>query len=827
MLLFNSWIWKMAWRDSRQHRSRLFLFISSIIIGVAALVAINAFGDNLRRTINDQAKTILGADLVISSRSIFSERANAVIDSLGGEQARDVSFASMGYFPKSNGTRLVSVRALGGNFPFYGEITTVPENGLSKFRSGDGALLDAGLMIQYGLNPGDTVKIGASAFPIVGYLEQVPGQASAGALIAPRVYIPMEGLEGTGLVQYGSRVSYKVFFKFSDNRDVNTLADQLDDLLAKERVSVNSAQQRSANLGDSLNNLSNFLSLVAFIALLLGCIGVASAIHVHIKQKLPSVAVLRCVGARIDQTFAIYLVQAICLGTIGAVTGAFLGLGIQTLLPIVLADFLIVDVDFTVSWPALFQGITAGIVMTLLFALLPLIAVRRVSPLAALRSSFDNRQMDRDWLKIALYGVIAVFLVIFAVVQADSIIQGAFFIAGLAAAFAVIVALAKVLMTLLRRFFPQSLPYTLRQSLANLYRPQNQTLVLMLAIGLGTFLIATLLLTQQSLLNQISSIDSDDQPNMMLFDIQVDQASAVAELVEQQGLPVIQQVPIVTLRLQSIKGQPVSELKKDVNNRSAGWALNHEYRVTYRDTLNDTEEIVSGDWSGKNPVNSDTAMISLTDDIAGDLNLVVGDQLDLNVQGIIIPAKVASLRKVNWQRIQPNFLMLFPKGVLEDAPQIYVLVTRVNSVEASGILQREMVRTFPNVSAIDLDLILKTAESILDRVAFVIRFMALFSIITGLIVLVAAVVTTRSQRIRESVLLRTLGAKRRQISLILALEYGYLGALSALTGILLAMGNGWVLAEFLFKVDFYTSCWVTIYHSICGHIFDNHDWYVE
>lgn len=792
----------MAWRDSRQHRGRLLLFISSIIAGVAALVAINAFGDNLRRTIDDQAKTILGADMVIRSRAAFSPRVNAVIDSLGGQQARDVSFASMGFFPRANGTRLVSVRALGGDFPFYGEIVTEPAHGVADFRAGKGALLDAGLMIQYGLETGDTVKIGTAAFPIAGRLQQVPGQASAGALIAPRVYIPLDDLDDTGLVQFGSRVNYQVFFKFSDDRNINALTEQLDDLLVAERVSINSAQQRSSNLGGTLNNLSNFLSLVAFIALLLGCIGVASAIHVHIKQKLPSVAILRCVGARIEQTFSIYMVQAICLGVFGALLGAILGIAIQLLLPVVFAEFLIVEVDFAVSWSALIQGIVAGVGMTLLFALLPLMAVRRVSPLAALRSSFDSNSSGRDWSRIALYGAIFAFVVVFAILQADSMLQGAIFVAGLTAAFAIFVAVAHLLMTLLRRFFPSALPYPYRQSLANLYRPQNQTLVLMLAIGLGTFLIATLLLTQQSLLYQISSIDNDNQPNMMLFDIQVDQVEQVEELVKEQGLPVIQQVPIITLRLESLKGRPVSEIKKDSTSRSAGWALNREYRVTYRDTLSDTEEIVAGEWAGVNPAGNDTAMISFSEDVAGDLDLAVGDHLDLNVQGIVIPAKIASLRKVNWQRVQPNFLILFPRGVLEEAPQIYVLVTRVNGAEASGTLQREIVRAFPNVSAIDLDLILKTAESILSRVAFVIRFMALFSIITGLIVLVAAVITTRMQRIRESVLLRTLGAKRRQITLILALEYGYLGALAALTGILLAVANSWALAEFLFKINF-------------------------
>ena len=799
----DSWLWRMAWRDSRAHRSRLLLFMASIILGIAALVAITSFGESLERAVDDQARTLLGADLELRSAEPFSTLAESVIDSLGGAQSREIAFASMAYFPKSGGTRLAQVRALSGEFPYYGELETVPPGQGARYQAAGGALVDQGLMRQFGVAVGDSVKLGTYMFPVVGELTKVPDQAGAGMTIAPRIYIPLNLLEQTGLVRFGSRVSYRVFFKFEPGREVANLAEQLENRLRGQRIRIETVESRKETFGAVMKNLYRFLNLVAFIALLLGSIGVASSIHVYIKQKLASIAVLRCVGAQIRQTFYIYLIQAGVLGLIGSLAGAALGTLIQTFLPQVLDDFLLVEVDFILSGTALLKGLSTGLVMTLLFALLPLIAIRKVSPLLAIRASYESDAATRrDPLRWVIYGIIAVVVVVFAVSQTREWLYGIAFAAGLAIAFGLLAGMAKLLIWLVQRFFPRSWSYPWRQSLANLYRPNNQTLVLMLALGLGTFLITNLFLIQDILLRQVAASDSGNQPNLIFFDIQVDQNEALGQLVHSKGLPVYQNVPIVTLRLKSIQGREVEAIRDDSTSSIPSWALMREYRVTYRDTLINTEAITAGTWVSEMPPPADTVLISLESGIAEELQLGVGDDLVVDVQGVPLNARVGSIRRVNWQRVQPNFFIVFPKGVLEEAPQIRVLVTRTASAESSAALQQAVVEAFPNVSAIDLTLVLRTVESILNKIAFVIRFMALFSILTGLIVLVAAVVTTRFQRIQESVLLRTLGAWRELIRRILAQEYLYLGLLASLTGVLLAVASAWALARFAFQASF-------------------------
>jgi putative ABC transport system permease protein len=357
-------------------------------------------------------------------------------------------------------------------------------------------------------------------------------------------------------------------------------------------------------------------------------------------------------------------------------------------------------------------------------------------------------------------------------------------------------------MRLVSRLYRHAWPYAWRQGLANLHRPQNQTLVLVLALGLGTFLLMTLYLTQQTLLRHVSLADAAGQPNLVLFDIQSDQRHDVATLVRSYGLSVQQEVPLVTMRLVSIKGKSTAELRAETYDKSAERALLWEYRATYREHLLDTETLVAGTWRSRVAHPNAAVPVSLEEDLAHTLAVGLGAVLVFDVQGVPITTSVASLRRVDWQRVQPNVLVLFPTGVLEPAPQFHVLVTRAPSPALSAAVQRAVVQQFPNVSAIDLTLILQTLDAIVQKVSFAIRFMALFSIAAGVLVLTSAVLTSRSQRLRESILLRTLGATRAQIRQILVIEYLFLGAFAAVAGLLLAVLASWALATCLFEAVF-------------------------
>lgn len=418
-----------------------------------------------------------------------------------------------------------------------------------------------------------------------------------------------------------------------------------------------------------------------------------------------------------------------------------------------------------------------------------------------LRSDY-NGSRGFSKMKAFVITLVIVFPWLFAINQTGSLLNGTAFMGALLGSFLVLTGVAKLIIYLVKRFFPSDWGFIWRQSLSNLFRPQNQTTVLVVVIGLGAFLVSTLLLIQNSLLNQVEFMGSAERPNTVLFDIQPNQKDKVAELVESYDLPVQQLVPIVTTRLSSIEGTPISELQKDTTDDIPRWALRREYRVSYRDSLIDSETLIKGKILSKVEQPGDTVWVSISQSMAENLKVDIGSEIIFDVQGVPIKTYIGSFREVDWQRIQTNFIFVFPLGVLEPAPQFYVLMTKSESQAKSAAFQQELVRTFPNVSAIDLKLILQTIDEFMGKVAYVIQFMALFSIVTGLIVLAGAVINSKYIRLKENVLLRTLGALKKQIVGMTLLEYGYLGIFAGLTGILLAMMSGWGLTLLFFDVTF-------------------------
>ncbi len=797
-----SWLAKMAWRDSRKSRSRLFLFISTIILGIAALVAIYSLGNNLHDEVNNQAAALLGADLDISSNQPATATVEKILDTIGETRSEERKFASMVLFTKSNGTRLVQVRALAGPFPYYGSLETSPEIAGISFRNKREALVDETLMLQYNASVGDSIKVGNINFAIAGKLLNAPGQTGLSSSIAPIIYIPLQYLNQTGLTQKGSRISYHYYYKFKPGIDVQKLMDELNPRLEANDLNYETVERQKEDTGRSFSDLTRFLSLVGFIALLLGCTAVASAIHVYVKEKVNSIAVLRCLGLKASQAVLIYLIQIAGIGCIGAVAGAVLGIIIQQFLPFILKDFLPVHIATAISWLAVIQGIALGIIISVLFALLPLLSIRKISPLNALRVSYEPQQNQKDPLQWIIYLLITIFVYGFTYVQVHNNRQALSFTAGIALALLILTAIAKALMWMVRRFFPYSLNYLWRQGIANLYRPNNQTAVLIISIGLGTALICTLFFIQAILISRVTLSTGANQPNIVLFDIQKKQVSGIVSLAKQYGLPVKEIIPVVNMRLEQVNSITASEAVKDTTSRFSRNLFNREYRVTYRDSLTSSEKITGGKWKGL-AVKTDLPAISLEQNFAKRNHVNVGDTMLFNVQGSEMQTVVGSLREVNWKGIQTNFLVVFPNGVLEAAPQFYVLLSRVPSQQVSARFQQAMVHQYPNVSIIDLGLVLHILDDLMNKIGFVIRFMAGFSVITGIIVLIASVLISKYQRMKESVLLRTLGASRKQIFAITALEYWFLGSLAAFTGIILALAASWSLAHYIFATPFH------------------------
>ncbi|MEQ8581798.1 MAG: FtsX-like permease family protein [Marinoscillum sp.] len=796
------WPLKMAWRDSRKSKGKLLLFVLAISLGIAALVGITSFRENLLQEINNQAKTLIGADIEIKGSEPLPDSLLLALYELAPEMSREVYFASMVYFPSTDGTRLAQVRALAGEYPYYGEIETIPVEASRKFQKGEYALVDEKLMIQYNVEIGDFVKVGQQQFEIIGRLQKIPGQTEIGATAAPVVYIPYNHLDQTDLLQKGSRVNYLQYFQFHPEVDTTGKWSQLVSLVDKKGFRVDDIEERKEETGRAFKDLSNFLELVAFTALLLGCIGVASSIYVYTKEKTGIVATLRCLGMKSGQAISIFLIQVGFFGLIGSIIGALLGVGMHLYLPVLVKDFIPVELTPQLSWLSVLSGVGIGVVVSILFALISLVSLRKVSPLQAIRSDAEPARFQLDWLQILVGFSILAFLMALIYLQIGSLQDAAIFTFGLLLTIIILGLIGKGLALGIKKLLPNSIPYVWRQGLSNLYRPHNQTSLLITTLGLGTAFIATLLFMQSLLVDRVSIAGAEDRPNTILFDIQTPQKDEVRQLTLDYDLPVMQEVPIVTMRLVELNGISKNEAERDTTITTPDWAYNREYRVTYRDSLIASETLKEGKWIGKVTNPADSIFVSVSSGYAENLELKIGDEMVFNVQGALLKTYVGSFREVDWRRVQTNFLVLFPVGVLEKAPQFHVLITRIDNNQLSARYQQAVVRSYPNISIIDLELILKTLEEILGKIAFVIRFMAFFSIGTGVIMLISSIVLSRFQRMRENVLLRTIGASSRKLWKIIFAEYFFLGGLGALSGILIAVLTTTLLGKFVFEFTF-------------------------
>ncbi|MEX2592059.1 MAG: FtsX-like permease family protein [Anditalea sp.] len=792
-----SWTLKMAFRDFRKNIAKLLLFISSIVIGIAALVAISSFGDNLKNDIDRQAKELLGADLELENNKPLGDQA---LDSIAEDIASEINFASMVSFPASGDSRLTQVRALEGNFPFYGKLETVPAEAESTFRtSGKKALVEKTLMALFNAQVGDSIKVGEVTFVIEGELQKVPGQTGIAATVAPAVYIPMEYVEETGLIQFGSRVRYERYYKFAENENIDQLIEPFQEGWEEEKIDEDTVEDRKRSTGRSFANLSDFLSLVAFIALLLGCVGVASAVNVFVKEKLASVAILRCLGVSSFGALLIYMTQIVIMGLIGSIIGAFFGTLLQFALPMVFSDFLPVEVNVEISWTAVTFGVITGLFISVLFALLPLLKIRKVSPMSTLRPETEEGKISKDPLRwVVILGIVA-FIFGFSFYLLNDWEEAMGFTGFVIFAFGVLWLMGIGIMWAIRRFLPLSLNYPIRQSLSNLYRPNNQTISLIATIGLGTAMISTLFFVQNQLLEEAKFADKEDQPNLLLFDIQTGQVGDIRNRILNQDLPILQQVPIVTMGLNEINGLTrAANEELDEEERRSRSLYNREFRVTYRDSLIDSERLVEGKlYQVENP--GDSIFVSFEKGYAERTGVNLGDEIIFNVQGRPITTYVGSFRDVSFRQLSTNFLVLFPDNVLNNAPQFHVIITNTKGDLQSANLQREIVQEYPNISVVNLSTIVETLEDLLGKISFVIQFMAMFSIVTGLLVLISSLIISKYQRLRDSILLRTLGASSRTVSLINTFEYFFLGSLASLSGIMLSFLATLLLNLYVFE----------------------------
>ena len=801
---------RLAWREGRAAYRRLSVFVSSIALGVGSLVAIHSFRADVQRSIGEQARALLGADVRVSSNRAFPETFDAMLDSMAGQErdvARTITLVSMVLDTRSQGVRLLQVQGVTSGYPYYGEVTSTPDAAWVEIHNGPWAVADPAVFIQLGAAVGDTLLIGEARFVLRGEVTGLPTELGFQSAIGPRVYISLGRLASTGLLTFGSIARYHANFRMPEREDRDEFWDRNGEFLEANQLQYTTAGRRAQEMSSAVEDLSRYLGLMGLTALFLGGIGVASAINVYIREKVVTVAVLRCLGALQRTLFSAYLLQAAGLALIGSVLGVGLGMVVQQVLPLALSGLLPAGVTTQVSWLALGAGVALGVWVAVMFALGPLLEVRGVSPLIALRHDFEPPKRT-DLRRIGAFVLLALTLVGLTVLEAPDPDQGIGFALALGGVALSLWATARVLILATRRFFPHGMSYPVRQGVSNLFRPRNQPVSVTLALGFGAFVIGTVGLVEESLTQAFTLEAGAGRWNLLLFDVQSDQRETVEGFVGSRSSGPLEVTPLVPSRLSAINGTPVETLLgRPRGERPSSWAMRREYRHTYRAELSGSEVVVAGAWWDEPSVGdgdeaAGVARISMEVDLAESLRVGLGDHVTWDFAGVPVESRITSLRSVDWARFETNFYVIFEPGTLEEAPQTAVILARIEGEQERAELQRDLVLRFANVSVLDLSLLQQTIDAILQRANEGIRFLGVFSTVAGVFVLIGALATSRYQRMRESALLKTLGARRRVVLQILTVEYAVLGSLATAAGLVLAIFAGWMMTWTVFEVAF-------------------------
>lgn len=834
-------MFSMAWRETRGAWRHFLYFFVCIAIGVSAVVGVSLFAAHVEHAVSKQAKSLLGGDLEIRSSHPLSVESRTILDTLyqrGITRTHISELVAMAARTTKGSiaeqaTQIIELKAVQPGYPLYGVLKTEPSLPLEHLLYPDqsqcertpchGAVVQEALLLRMGLTIGNRFKIGKAEFVITGLVRTEPDRMANAFSLGPRVIISEAALKASSLVQPGSRVRERELLRLASEMPFEPLRAELRGRLAADRVRVSGYRDAQPQLKQFLEQLSRYLGLIGLTALFIGGLGVGMSIHAFMQEKLKAIAILKTLGADSSTLIGTYVLQAVGLGVIGSAAGMWLGLGVQQVLPPLLAGGFVTDLLdqvgasttlSAVSIGPLLKGGALGLLTTLLFSLWPLLRVRDVAPSAVFRrevdldsgsttrsSSWRVRIGVQDRVGAVIAGALLSGLLGLSVWQAGSWRIGGWYVAGVAIAVLTLLGCARLLVSGLR-LMPKPSSITLRYAVGNVLRPGGHTAGILVAIGLSVMVIVTVSLVERALLRQVGESRPMDAPTFFFIDLQPDQTAGFARLIgERTAGRMPEMTPLVRSRLHAVNGEEVKvdeerdqEDRRDEGNkeeRRRQWYLSREYVLTFLDQIPKGNEITRGAWWQPGQ-RVDIPQVSIEEEAARALGLDVGSQIELDIQGATVRADVSSIRRVDWANFSTNFFMILSPGSLDGAPVTYVATIRVDPEQEIPI-QQAVVEAFPNVSAIHVGDVLRNFTAVLDRLALAIRAVAVFCVVTGGLVMAAALAATRYRRLYESVILKAVGATRGLIAKTFATEYALLGFVGGTLAVGLSSALSWLL----------------------------------
>jgi putative ABC transport system permease protein len=804
---------RVATRELHSSRGKFTFVLLSVAIGVAALTGVRGFSSSFRAELLLRARSILAADVAARTNTPPSPEQTAGIEKLraaGDDESPVTELLSMASAAGSLDPMLVSVKAVDpAKYPFYGSVVLDPKMPLQQALTMNTVAVGEDLLLRLHLKVGDSIKLGDRNFRIAAAVEDEPDRLSGSFAAGPRVLISQAALAPTGLVAPGSHATRRYLFKLPAvaagkslaDKDVAALKAQLETLLPEAQVS----DYREANpaLTKALDGATGLLSLMSLVALVLGAVGVAMAMRAHLQQRLDSIAIMKSLGAGSAQVMKIYLLQTILLGLGGGLLGVVLGVGVQLAFPLFLAKLLHVTPALRLDVRAIGLGLTAGLLTTLLFTLPPLLDIRKVRPILILRRNVEEsddpfvtrlgRKIRGSLVQLAASGLILLGLVWLAYRVSDSLKVGMVFSGGLVVALLVLLAMAALTLFALRLFLKGTrlhLPSVLRHGLANLYRPGNPSAALLAALGLGVMQIAAVYMVQRSVVNEMQVAVADKVPNLFLIDMTSDEVGGIKTLLAQQraveGTPEI--VPVVGARLTLVNGVKPDRLRGQGEGRDgrSAYGVNLTWAPAV-DAPPPGDKVVDGAWwtAAQSAGSVKTPIVAVERGRAERLKAKVGDTITFAIQDDQITATVVATYEADSQHSFSRAEFVMPEPMLDGLPVVWYGGVHCTP-GATGALRRALYEKFPTVTVIDVAATLETIRQVLLQITYVIQFLAGFSIFAGIVILASAIAGTRYRRIREVVVLKTLGATRVRIAAIFSVEFAVLGLIAGAVGLIFA-----------------------------------------
>ena len=782
---------RIAWRELRAGRAKFLFVLLSVAIGVAALTGVRGFSQSFSRALLLQARSIMAGDLSARMFRQATPEELQQLDALRRDGVRSTvvtETVSMAMVQGDPVPLLVSLKAVDpAEYPFYGTVVLSSAGSLGQVLNDSTVVVDDNLLVRLRAKVGDSLKIGGRWFRIAAVIEKEPDRMTAGVGLGPRVMMTRQAMDETGLLQPGSRATERYLFAFSDKLQVADIRARIEKILPDAQVT--DFRETSPALSQGVDRATGLMSLICLVAMVLGAIGVGMAMRAHLQQRIEILAIMKSIGARSADILRIYLLQTLLLGTAGALIGVVCGLGVEYVFPSLLGKLLPLRPEIRLPLNPVLAALGTGILTTVLFCLPPLLDVRTVRPSLVLRRMVESGD-GGGWLawlrehKLQLGSMLVILAGLggIAAALADSWLVGKWFTACLAGLLVFILGLSAATLRTLRAFLSRTrlhLPSALRHGLANLYRPGNQSAAVLAALGAGVMLILSVFLMQRSIVGALHENVRPDTPNVFLVDMSTDELPGIEALLhKQQGVRGgLETIPIVAARLESVDGTPVDKL----NVKNYPRRLLRSATLSWSDKVPPGSKVTEGKWW----TGAGGADVAVVDRVAKRLHLKVGSQLTFVSGETTIPVKVTAIYAIVGEHAFARSEFILPQALLTGQPTVWYGDIHTDP-SAIPQIERALFAAYPTVTVINIADILQTIQGVVDQITIVIRFLAAFSILSGLIILASSVASTRFRRIREVVVLKTLGATRNRIATVFSVEFVVLGLLAGVVGALFA-----------------------------------------